>query len=48
MEELTYKGQAIVFLYLNKLELLNDEERRVLIAAINLINNPLFVVSKDK
>lgn len=43
MEELEMKNAEIPRLYLEKLELLNERERAVLIKVIELIANPMFV-----
>ncbi len=43
MEKLEMKGMRIVELYLEKLEKLNDDERRVLIRTIDLLNHPIFI-----
>lgn len=45
MEELEIKNIDIVRMYLQKLEQFNDEERRVLIKTIDLINHPMFFAS---
>ncbi len=39
-------GMRIVELYLEKLEKLNDDERRVLIRTIDLLNHPVFIASQ--
>ena len=39
------KQTRIVYMFLQKLELLSDDERSVLIDAIALINNPRVVVA---
>jgi hypothetical protein len=36
----------IPILFLEKLELLTDEERKVLTQTIHLLNNPMFVVNE--
>jgi len=43
MEKLEYNGIEIVRLYLEKLELLTEEERRILIKTIDLLNHPVFI-----
>lgn len=42
MEILNDKSE-IILLFLQKLEILSDREREVLIQSIHLINNPLFI-----
>jgi len=42
MEKINYDAIEIVKMYLLKLEDMNEEERRVLIKSIDLINNPFF------
>ena len=37
----------IVLNYLEKLEKLNEKERGVLIKTIDIINNPMFIISED-
>ena len=37
------KEVEIVYLFLNKLELLNDKERSTIIATIDWLNNPIFI-----
>lgn len=43
MEKLEFVGMEIVRLYLVKLEELNEEERRVLIKTIDILNHPFFI-----
>lgn len=43
LELVETEGTKIVRLYLEKLELLNEKERAVLIDSINLLNKPVFV-----
>ena len=43
MEKIEYSALSIVQLYLEKLEQLTLDERKVLIRSIDLINNPVFI-----
>ncbi len=45
MEELEYKNIEVVILFLQKLEIMNEHERKVLIHTIELLNNPMFVTN---
>ena len=37
--------EEIVLLFLEKLELLNEEERRTIIKTIQILNSPVFIVN---
>ena len=43
MDKIEYSGLKIVGLYLEKLELLNEQERAVITKTIDLLNHPVFV-----
>lgn len=43
MKKLNYEGIEIVGMYLEKLELLNEKERGILIQTIHLLNNPMYI-----
>jgi hypothetical protein len=47
MEEKQYNGLEVVKLFLEKIELLTDKERQVIIKTIDILNNPLFI-TKEK
>lgn len=44
MRELNTVGIEVVRLFLEKIEILTDEERKTIIQTIQLINKPIFVV----
>lgn len=48
MEEIKYDKDILRFqiLYLEKLELMAEEERQTLIQTIRMLNRPIFVTSK--
>jgi hypothetical protein len=43
IEQIKNPALDVVLLYLQNLEILNNEERKVLIQTIHLMNNPMFI-----
>lgn len=43
MEKISYDGIKILELYLEKLELLSEEERRVFVKTIDILNHPILI-----
>lgn len=45
VKKIDYSGINILQLFLTKLETLTDEERKILIHAIDIMNHPIFIAN---